>query len=311
MALAPPNTAVRFRSTGGEDGVGARGWGLRASLCYGPRMADASERPKAIDCWLNPTTGLAEQRPEFLVRVARDYFHREKEAFTPTPIEELLRQMDAAGVERAIITMNPHDPEPVAALARAFPGRFIGSTTIDPMAGMEALRLLERLVATHGLRLARVVPFLVNRPPNDKVYYPLYAKCIELDLPISVNTGIPGPPMPAEPQRPLYLDEVCLFYPELKLIMAHGADPWWGEAIRLLLKYPNLYMMTSAYAPKYLPQELIHFMNTRGAHKILFASDHPFLSFERCLNEAAALPLREGVLAKYLRENALALFRWD
>src|SRR5204862_232136 len=84
----------------------------------------------------------------------------------------------------------------------------------------------------------------------------------------------------------LYLDEVCLFYPELKLVMAHGADPWWGEAIRLLLKYPNLYMMTSAYAPKYLPPELIHFMNTRGAHKVLFASDHPFLSFERCLAEA-------------------------
>ena len=72
-----------------------------------------------------------------------------------------------------------------------------------------------------------------------------------LDLPISINTGIPGPPMPAEPQRPLYLDEVCLFYPELKIVMAHGADPWWGEAIRLLLKYPNLYMMTSAWAPKW------------------------------------------------------------
>src|SRR5438132_4247483 len=74
-------------------------------------MADAPERPKAIDCWLNPTTGIAEQRPEFLVRVARDYFHREKEAFTPTPIEELLRQMEAAGVERAIVTMNPHRSE--------------------------------------------------------------------------------------------------------------------------------------------------------------------------------------------------------
>ena len=275
-------------------------------------MSEApATRPKAIDCWLNPTTGLSEYRPEFLVRVARDYFHREKEMFEHTPIEELLRQMDAAGVERAVITMNPHDPAPIAELARAFPGRFICSTTIDPTSGMEALRLLDLLVEKHGLRLARVVPFLVNRPPNDKVYYPVYAKCIELDLPISVNTGIPGPPMPAEPQRPLYLDEVCLFYPELKLIMAHGADPWWGEAIRLLLKYPNLHMMTSAYAPKYLPPELIHFMNTRGGHKILFASDHPVLSFERCLAEAAALPLREGVLEKYLRENALALFRWD
>jgi predicted TIM-barrel fold metal-dependent hydrolase len=273
-------------------------------------MAD-SVRPLAIDCWLNVTTGLSDHRPEYLVRVARDYFKREREIFTHTPLEELLAQMDAAGVERAIITMDPHNPEPVAEIARSFPGKFICSAPIDPTTGMEAVRLLDRLVAKHDLRLARVVPFLVNRPPNDKVYYPVYAKCIELDLPISINTGIPGPPMPAEPQRPLYLDEVCLFYPELKIVMAHGADPWWGEAIRLLLKYPNLYMMTSAYAPKYLPQELIHFMNTRGRDKVLFASDHPVLSFERCLAEAAALPLREGVLGRYLRENALALFLWD
>ena len=92
--------------------------------------------------------------------------------------------------------------------------------------------------------------------------------------------------------------------------MAHGADPWWGEAIRLLLKYPNLYMMTSAYAPKYLPAELIQFMNTRGQDKILFASDHPVLSFERCVREAEALPLRDGVLEKYLRGNALSVFDW-
>jgi predicted TIM-barrel fold metal-dependent hydrolase len=275
-----------------------------------PAGASAVRVP-AIDCWLNPSTGVAGQRPEFLVRVARDYFKREKEIFEPTPIEELLQQMDAAGVERAIVTMDPHDPEPVAALARAFPGRFICSTVIDPMTGMEAVRLLERLVSKHDLRLARVVPFLVNRPPNDKVYYPLYAKCIELDLPISVNTGIPGPPMPAEPQRPLHLDEVCLFYPELKLIMAHGADPWWGEAIRLLLKYPNLYMMTSAYLPKYLPDELVRFMNTRGQTKVMFATDFPFLPFDRAIAEAKALPFREGVLERYLRENALEFFRWD
>ena len=267
-------------------------------------------RPLAVDCWLNPSTGMSDYRPEFLVRVARDYFKREKEMFEHTPLEELLRQMDAAGVERAVITMDGGNPEPVAEIARSFPGKFICSTVVDPTAGMATLRLLDKLVAKYDLRLARIIPFLINRPPNDKTYYPVYAKCIELDLPISINTGIPGPPMPAEPQRPLYLDEVCLFYPELKLIMAHGADPWWGEAIRLMLKYPNLYMMTSAYAPKYLPQELIQFMNTRGSHKVLFASDHPVLSFERCVNEAAALPFREGVLERYLRGNALALFRW-
>jgi predicted TIM-barrel fold metal-dependent hydrolase len=264
----------------------------------------------AIDCWLNISLGENRHPPEFLVRVARDYFKREKEMFSHTPLEELLRQMDEAGVERAIVSMNADDPEPIHEIVRAFPGKLIAAVTIDPRQGMEALRKIDRLHARSSVGLIRIVPFLINLPPNDKTYYPVYAKCIELDLPISINTGIPGPPMPAEPQRPLYLDEVCLFYPELKLVMAHGADPWWGEAIRLMLKYPNLYMMTSAYAPKYLPQELIHFMNTRGPHKVMFASDHPVLSFERCLREAAELPFREGVLEKYLRGNAAGLFRW-
>jgi predicted TIM-barrel fold metal-dependent hydrolase len=273
-------------------------------------MESVTKRPAAIDCWLNPSTGVSSYRPEFLVRVARDYFKREKEIFEHTPLEELLRQMDEAGVERAVVTMDAHNPGPVHEIVKAFPGKFLSAAVVDPTGGMAALRAIDKLAEHHDLKLVRIIPFLINRPPNDKTYYPIYAKCIELGIPVSVNTGIPGPPMPAEPQRPLYLDEVCLFYPELKLIMAHGADPWWGEAIRLMLKYPNLYMMTSAYAPKYLPPELIQYMNTRGQGKILFASDHPVLSFERCLREAEELPLRDGVLEKYLRGNALSVFDW-
>ncbi len=90
--------------------------------------------------------------------------------------------------------------------------------------------------------------------------------------------------------------------------MAHGADPWWAEAIRLMIKYENLHLMTSAYLPKYFPPELIHYMNTRGQHKIIYASDHPVLSMERCIPEAEKLELRPGVLEKYLYENAEQLF---
>jgi len=90
--------------------------------------------------------------------------------------------------------------------------------------------------------------------------------------------------------------------------MAHGADPWWGEAIRLLLKYPNLYMMTSAYLPKYLPAELIQFMNTRGREKVLCATDLPFLPFDRAVQSARALPFRPGVLEQYLGDNARRVF---
>lgn len=62
-------------------------------------------------------------------------------------------------------------------------------------------------------------------PPSDAVYYPLYAKCAELDLPLCVNTGIPGPPVPGEVQHPIHLDRVCVRFPELRLCMIHGADP--------------------------------------------------------------------------------------
>jgi predicted TIM-barrel fold metal-dependent hydrolase len=266
---------------------------------------------KAFDCWVNPITPEYARRehPEFLVRVAEDYFHREQALFEGTPLDDMVAQMEAAGVEQGILTIDASDPKPYAEMAGKYPHRFLLSTVVDPMQGMEAVRTVERLVKEYDVRLIRMVPFLIHRAPNDKVYYPVYAKCVELGIPASVTTGIPGPPMPAEPQRPLHLDEVCLFFPELVLIMAHGADPWWGEAIRLMLKYPNLYMMTSAYLPKYLPDELIHFMNTRGQDKVLFATDFPFLPFDRAVETAAALPFRPGVLRKYLRDNARRLFQ--
>ena len=268
---------------------------------------------RAIDCWINPhTAALAPgDTPEFLVRVATDYFHREKELARGTPLDEMVAMMEAACIVGGILTINAADPQPYAEMARQYPGRFLLSAVIDPLGGMEAVRTIRRLVAEYDVRLIRMVPFLFNRPPNDKACYPIYATCIELGVAVSVNTGIPGPPMPAEPQRPLYLDEVCLFYPELVLIMAHGADPWWGEAIRLLLKYPNLHMMTSAYLPKYLPPEMIQFMNTRGQDKVMFATDFPFLPFDRAVETARALPFRPGVLQKYLGDNARRVFHWD
>ena len=145
-------------------------------------------------------------------------------------------------------------------------------------------------------------------PPSDAVYYPLYTKCCELDLPLFLNTGLPGPPIPGEVQNPIHLDRVCVRFPELRLAMMHGADPWWDVAIRLMIKYRNLYLQTSAYAPRYFPPQLIRFMNTRGQDKIMFASDHPVLSFARCIEEAQALDLREGVLDKFLYGNAERLF---
>lgn len=265
--------------------------------------------PRAIDCWVNVSMGEGAP-PEFLRRVAADYFKRSDEMFKSFTPAELLAQMDEAGVEKAILTCSAEQPSAeVLAFPEAHPDRFVLSATVDPRRGMKGVRELEALVRNAPVVLARVVPFMMGGlPPNDYRYFPLYTKCIEWQLPISINTGLPGPPMPGRCQDPMHLDEVAYFLPELVIVMAHGADPWWNVAIRLMLKYRNLYLMTSAYAPRYFPPELIQFMNTRGRHKILFASDHPVLDFRRCLSEAEALPLREGVLDLFLYENASRLF---
>jgi len=265
--------------------------------------------PRAIDCWVNTNMGDAVP-PEFLKRVAEDYFKRSDNMFKSFTPDELVAQMDAAGVEKAIITIASNRPqESSLAFPKQYPDRFAFSVAVDPRRGMKAVRELEGLVKNEPVVLARVTPFMVGGiAPTDYRYFPLYTKCIDLALPISINTGLPGPPMPGACQDPMHLDEICYFLPELVVVMAHGADPWWNVAIRLMIKYKNLHLMTSAYAPKYFPPELVHFMNTRGKHKILFASDHPVLDFARCVAEAEALPLRDGVLDRFLYENANQLF---
>jgi predicted TIM-barrel fold metal-dependent hydrolase len=263
---------------------------------------------RAIDLWVNVTMG-EQEPPEYLVRVKEDYFKGGDEFFRNIEPERLIADMDAAGVEKAVVTLDAGSPSKHALrFAAKYPGRLFYSVSARPTGRMQEVWDVEALVRSEPVVMARVVPFTTDLPPSHPHYFPLYVKCIELDLPISINTGLPGPPVPGECQNPLHLDRVCFQLPELKICMAHGADPWWNVAIRLMIKYRNLHLMTSAYAPRYLPPELIHFMNTRGQDKILFATDHPVLSFERCIGEAQQLELRPGVLDKYLRANAERLF---
>ena len=90
--------------------------------------------------------------------------------------------------------------------------------------------------------------------------------------------------------------------------MIHGADPWWDIAIRLMIKYQNLRLMTSAWSPKRLPDSLLHYMRTRGKNKVIFASDWPVLRERRVVPEALALDLPADVLDNYLYNNANEFF---
>jgi uncharacterized protein len=265
------------------------------------------EKPdmRAIDAWVNVRiAGLGWQK-----QVAASLFKRSVDTLRSYTTDEMIAMMDLVGVEKAIIGVSAESPEADAlAFTTKHPDRFALAAQIDPRRGLKAVRALEKLAQNEPVVAIRVLPCVIATAPDDRIYYPLYAKAVELGLPVCVTTGIPGPPLPGKCQDPMHLDDVCLFFPELTVVMANGADPWWAVAIRLMLKYPNLYLMTSACAPRYLPAELIHFMNTRGKDKILFATDFPFLPMERCLQEVGELDLRDGVRDKFLYDNAAAVF---
>jgi predicted TIM-barrel fold metal-dependent hydrolase len=270
---------------------------------------------RAMDCLVNVDFG-DQKQPDWMVRVKEDYFKGGDSFFRSPELEELLEDMDANGVERAILIAKAGKPDGRAfRFAEARPDRFAlaigGFNLLRPM---PALRTLESFVRDYPVVCANVGPSFWGDgmyPPTDPVYYPLYVKCCELELPLCMNTGIPGPPLPAEPQNPIHLDRVCYRFPELKLCMIHGADPWWDTAIRLMIKYRNLRLMTSAWSPKRLPASLLHYMATRGKDRVIFASDYPVLSFKRTLGEAAALDLTDEVRDNWLYGNADAFFFGD
>ena len=253
--------------------------------------------------------------PDWMVRVKEDCFKGGDSFFTRPEIDELIDDMDARGVEKAILMtqagQTAADSRAIR-FAEARPDRFaLGVGGFNLLRPMETVRSLQSFVANNPVAYAAVGPSFWGDgmyPPTDAVYFPLYTKCAEVELPLCINTGIPGPPIPGEVQNPIHLDRVCVRFPELKLCMIHGADPWWDIAIRLLIKYENLRLMTSAWSPKRLPESLLHYMRTRGPNKVIFASDWPVLKMRRVVPEALALDLPADVLENYLYNNAHEFF---
>jgi predicted TIM-barrel fold metal-dependent hydrolase len=267
----------------------------------------------AIDCLINVHFGEAESQPTWMRKVREDYFKGPASMFGPVDLAELLDEMDEQGVQKAILMDSIASPSNTARkFVEAKPNRFaLAMGGVDLLRPVRSLRELTSVVGDLPVAYAVVGPSFWGDgqyPPSDAVYYPLYAKCAELDLPLCVNTGIPGPPIPGEVQHPMHFDRVCVRFPELRLCMIHGADPWWDVAIRLMLKYANLRLMTSAWSPKRLPETLLHYMRTRGPDKVIYASDWPVLRMRRVIPEARALDLPAEVLDKYLYNNAQEFF---
>lgn len=238
-------------------------------------------------------------------------------------VREHLELMDEAKIERAFLLAPKMgrvglpqswllDPTIVYNTVQSHPDRFSGIIGIDPYTGMRGVRELELMVKEYGFIGAHSYPHWFEMSPDDARFYPFYAKCAELNIPIQMQVGhclrySNENPLPSV-GKPSTLDTIACHFPELKIIGIHIGWPWTEEMIAVAYKHPNVYIGTDAYAPKYWDPKLIHFINTFGQDKVIFGTDFPVIPHLRARKEITELNLNPGAEKKLLRENTELLY---
>ena len=226
------------------------------------------------------------------------------------PISVTLHEMDRFGVEIGLIGAGG---EVSRKALQTYPDRFVAQGGVDPNKGKEGIQDMVRQFEEFGVRSfgAFNAGFDPQVGIDDEVLmYPIYEKCVELDVPIFSCAGVPGPRLPMWPQHVERIDKVMYDFPDLVFVTRHGCEPWVDLAVKLMLKWPNLYYSTSAFAPKYYPKEIIDYANTRGADKVIYAGYFPIgLSLERIMKDMQKVAFKEEVWPKFLRENACKVLK--
>lgn len=202
--------------------------------------------------------------------------------------------------------------EQVADYCRQMPAQYSGLAGVDPFLGMQQLADLEYAVKELGFVGAHSYPHWFRLPPDAPQWYPIYAKCCELDIPIMMQVGQnliyqKDVRLPSV-ARPILLDQIAIDFPELRLIGIHVGTPWAEEMIAMAWKHDNVFIGIDAYAPKHLPASLVQYMNSYGSHKVLFGTDWPVIDPRRAMREVADYKLRPESLQRILRDNALHVF---
>ena len=232
-------------------------------------------------------------------------------------LEDIVQDMDAHGVVKGVITSRDAETTyglasgnpGVLAITRRFPDRFIGFAGLDPHKGMAAVRELKSMVLEHGMRGAATDPYLARIPADHARYYPIYSACCELDVPVVITTGpgtlVRGAVM--EDGHPRHIDRVAADFPDLKIVISHGAYPWVDEAIMVVHRNRNVYMDLSEYENSPFSEGYIKAANTLIGDKILFASAAPFLDFRGQLEVYRLLPFTDEARANIMFNNAARL----
>ena len=242
-----------------------------------------------IERFVKYMAGVARKSEEEMWKLIPEYYD-------PTG-EKLIQAMDEAGIDKTVISnidinlLNGvgdgkftivEQNKLYAKLVERYPDRLIAFVGVDPRRG-DAIKILETGIKEWGMKGAKLLPW-AGFYPNNKDFYPFYAKAQELGIILLCHTGPEPTPSYSKYGQPIFLDEVANDIPDLKIIAAHCGDCWWPEAAELASGKPNLFLDLSTWQNRtrrwpveefYRP--LRHIINIAGRHKILFGSDWPIM----------------------------------
>jgi len=276
----------------------------------------------AVDVWVNLfTTEAMDQIADSIIQETAELFDADgmfRDAGEEP--ESFIERMDAEGVGTALIPAmkfggSHNDAQgvqisetEVAAACSDYSDRLAGLVGIDPYSGMEGVKRLERFVKNERFVGAHLVPYGFHLPPNHRRYYPFYAKCVELGVPVMIQIGHTAVRMPNDPGRPKYLDDIALDFPNLDIVAANIGWPWTTEAIALAWTHSNVYIATTGHSPQYWDSEFVDFIRGRGCGKAMWGTNYPTVDIGRSLKQVDDLNMSADTEQKLLAENARSVF---
>jgi predicted TIM-barrel fold metal-dependent hydrolase len=219
-------------------------------------------------------------------------------------------------VDAETLTGRPAVPnEEIAEVAAANPDVLIPFASVDPNKGARAVEEAKRLIRDYGVKGFKLHPNVQGFYPNDRSVYPLYEVVAEAGLPTLFHTGhsgigagLPGGGgIRLKYSNPMYVDDVAVDFPELKIVLAHPSFPWQDEAISVALHKQQVYIDLSGWLPKYFPPQLVQYANTLLRDRVLFGSDFPLITPDRWLEDFARADFRDDVRPLVLKQNAARL----
>jgi predicted TIM-barrel fold metal-dependent hydrolase len=279
---------------------------------------------KVIDYWHQPFTHAGMKKayvddPE-QNQVAK-WWHLNIEGRTH---EQFYKDMDENGVVKVVIPSGKiksyerktlqwnFQTEDVWEIIKDDPTRLYGMHGINADERMDGVREMERAVKEFGFVGAHLHTYGFGYPVNDARYFPYYAKCVELDIPVIMQIGHSAEAMPSAMGMPILVDDIALYFPQLRVVCAHTGWPWIEELIAISWKHPNIFIGTTAHGPKYWDKLLVNFMNTkgRGLGKVLFGTDYPVLNWPTCMKQIDGLGLKPEAKEALLYETAMKVFKF-